>query len=152
MTWVGGNTTEATTTSLTAVDLITVSALSIAGAVPFVAQFSYRKTSGAAALVNSGGKVNTTIVIAPATGEISTGSTNQAESGYASLYGEGPITNYPRSAMSVAGAFTTQYATGLDSADMSIATITDLVSDGLVGNASITLGQDDLHVYTLTTS
>ena len=58
----GSNTTEATTTSTSVVDLFTVSSLTIAVSEPWNALFGWRRTTGASTTAYLGVKLNTTVV------------------------------------------------------------------------------------------
>ena len=150
----GGNTTEGSTTSTTAVDIVTVSGLSITAATPFIVTGLWRKTSGAAATADVGLKLNTTTVFATATWNTASGA-NQAENG-AFRYVVGPrIANYLRGGM-VASTNGIAAANNMDdrgfTADAPTATITDVIIVGLVSSALITLAIDEVHVYTLPTS
>ena len=101
----GGNTTEATTTSTSAVDLVSITSLSVATGSPIDARGLARKSGGAASNGGIGLKINATVVSeANATaghgGAVWTGSTNadRAEAGPSMLSGLSPrrITPLPR--------------------------------------------------------
>ena len=160
VTYAGGNTTEATTTSTTAVDLITVSALTIAAATPIHIVTVGRKTSGAAAGAGLGIKLNTTVVSEADTVAallILTGN-DQAETGGVCAVIPPRVTSYLRTGCAFYNLYTTasidsgtQPACG-DNNDAPTASITDFVIRGISGNALVTLGSDELNVYTLATS
>lgn len=161
----GGQTTEATTTSTSAVDLITAASLSITGSTPFEVHYNGRKSSGAANDTACGLKLNTTV-----TGEASTASnqrglvtttTDRAENGGVRIEIGPRITNYDAfglhryvvaigSTGAIAGNSTTPGLTG--SALFPTATITDVIIRGISDDALNTLGVDELHVYSRATS
>lgn len=156
MTWVGGNTTEVTTTSTTVVDLIAVSSLSIGASIPFLVILVFRTTAGAIADAFLGFKINTTVVMSAAVGGISNTGANQAESGQVIFNGRGTADPYLRvgGAIYGMGGGTTQIGLqiGPDNANFPTAPLTDIVSLGVVSNAAISLGSDEMHVYTQATS
>ena len=143
----GGNTTEATTTSTTAVDVLTASSLTVAVGQPAFSTFAFRKTTGAADEIRLGLKLNSTEVRIPFN---STGVNNEVESGIGRFWLHHGVTNYLR-----AGALTTQSDNGpsqvgaLSTADMPTVEVTSWVIRGRTDNALITLGIDELHVYNL---
>ena len=160
LTRAGSNTTEATTTSTTAVDLITVSSLSIPALSPIRIEYVGRKTSGAAAVVKCGLKINSTVVGEAVVGASARGysasATDQAESGFAFIEIGPRLTSYvcgshgmQKSAVTSSGA----YALGsvLDditgSAVFPTVAITDVVIRGISNSALVTLAVDELHVY-----
>lgn len=154
----GSNTTEATTTSTSAVDLITVGSLSITAAVPIMFVCSFRKTTGAAALVAAGLKLNSTVVseaILTVRSMFISDATDAASSGGLKAYLGPRVTNYLRAGTRMQGGNITNNGAepwDVQTADMPTATITSLIIRGIVANASVTLGADDLHVYSLATS
>lgn len=145
----GAGTTEASTTSPTQVDLITISGLNIAAATPFIVVCSYRKTAGAAATALIGLKLNATTVMS---GNTATSSTNQAESGALFLYVGPRVTNYLRGAVGMMDAGGAAWRTAAWDADAPVAAITAVVIRGSTTDAAITLGVDEVFVYTLATS
>jgi hypothetical protein len=160
VTRAGGNTTEATTTSATAVDLMSVSSLSITAATPFWLFAVARKSTGAANNASCGLKLNTTVVSEAANFRIwATDAANAAQNGAFTTYVGGRVTNYTIPGI---GHYKTSTAGGGDvtegpqivggTADYPTATITDVVVRGIVGNAATTLGVDETHVYTMATS
>jgi len=161
LTRVGGNTTEATTTSTSAVDLLSVSSLSIGVASPIMLMVSGRKTAGAADDVAMGLKLNSTIL-----GEASTntaaiwgGTTNdRIESGLVWIMIPPRSSAYPRAILGIRETYAAD-ATGVTGTvnvcrdnDIPTATITDVVIRGITDNSSNTLAADELHVYTLADS
>ena len=156
MTWIGSQTTEATTTSTTEVDLLSISALSIGANTPFSIRFMYRKSAGAAATASSGLKLNTTTVEAPGVGAIPTNAINEVESGFAVMHLHGTSSPYVRPGLIYSGIAGVGAPlggnAGLATANMPAAPITDLVSLGLVGNPLITLGHDEMQAHTLAVS
>lgn len=167
LTRAGGNTSEATTTSTSAVDLVTVSSLNIAVTSPVEGFVNMRKTP-ASFTVNIGLKVNTTVVSDPTTATTlsflgGTGSvTNQAEECHSRFWISPRSTNYlatwgkvNASYISSSGAQLTS-STSLTSASPTSAfpnaTITDVIIRGIASNASITLGVQDIGIYVLAVS
>ncbi len=160
VTRAGGNTTEATTTSTTAVDLLSVASLSIGATTPFLFVVNGRKTTGAAAAIALGLKLNTTVVGEAVVGNLvllDSSATNQAENGYSKIIIGSRVTNYLRSGT---GHFTV-YATAntnsgiavpINTADIPNATITDVVIRAISGSALVTAGADELQIYALATS
>lgn len=159
----GGQTTEATTTSTTAVDLLTASGLTIAAATPFKATGVMRKTAGAAAAVGTGWKLNTTVTGTAATGGARpwrSDATNEAQNGAWLLTIGARVTNYGRPVS--AGEFTLHSTAGGtilntettcgNNADVPTAEITDVIVQGISGDAAVTEGADEMHVYELATS
>ena len=157
VTRVGGQTTEATTTSTTVVDLLSASALTGAADLPTHIYAAYRKTTGAANDTKYGLKLNTTVTSSTdSSGLGATGGANAAQSGYV-LGILGPrITNYAHSALVLmSGTAATAVSAGggpVSAADMPVAAITDVVIRSNVSDALITSACDELHVYTLATS
>ena len=160
VTYAGGNTTEATTTSTTTVDILTVSSLSIEAATPFSFLGALRKTSGSADTVRGGIKLNTTVIIDSINLDNALfylSVVNEPQSGGFNCLIPPRVTNYIRGVtgtFSAAGATGTLYdgITSAMSATIPSVTITDVTVNGRVENALITLGVDDVHVYTLATS
>ena len=163
----GGDSTEATTTSTSAVDLLAASSLTIGATEPFLQMHNGRKTSGAANYTPCGYKMNST-TIGEATGSNVRGwyssGTNQAEDGGAWAIMGPRVTNYQAfsrglrsshiSGTNAAGingtaAHLSQMTTD---AVMPIATVTDFVIRGLTLNASNTLGADELQLYSYAAS
>lgn len=157
LTYVGGDTTEYTTSSTTSTTMATIVSLSIATGVPFEIHFSYRKSTGAAAEGAFGLALNGTIVHAASYSGSSSHTTaaNLAETGYAIIRVGPREANYLRSVMIQCvtdGMGTNTIQTLAESADMPTATITNLAIKGIVSSASITLGIKNVRVYTLATS
>lgn len=159
----GGDTTEATTTTTTASDLLAAASLTIAAAEHFLYQYDGRKTSGAASDVSCGLKLNTTTVFEAASNSAgwNTSTTDRAESGAANVFVGARVTNYvdglmfgPSLSHSTAQvhAYSQTFPAQDASAAFPTAEITDLTIRGLVGNASLTLGTDELHVYSMAAS
>lgn len=161
MTLLASDTTERTTAAGSAVDLVTLTGLSIAVTTPLLAVIHYHKTAGAAAAPLLGLKINaTTVYEASAGGHIAKFSaTDQVEDGVAQ------IIIGPRVALYVAGALTTYQTTNsggfggaqafgatAPSATIPVATITDFIIRGSSASASVTLGVQSVFLYALATS
>lgn len=147
VTRVGGNTTEATTTSTTAVDLLAASSLSL-GITPFMMCHQGRKTTGAAAAGSLGVKLNTTQVKSNAA-RFSTN--NQAEALFVSATW-GLITATYHQGIYVAANIQQTAGVIQMNADAPNATITSVVVTALTADALVTVGADALHVYTYAVS
>ena len=158
LTRAGGNTTEATTTSTSAVDLMTISSLNITASTAWSMVGSYRKTIGAAADAGLGLAINATVV-----SEVSVGSTrlsaslgggNAAQSGGFWVVWSGVQTDYNKGGMGLAQAANDVGVVGIVAltAAAPVATITQVVIRGASGNASVTLASDDVHVYSYAVS
>ena len=146
----GGNTTEATTTSTSDVDLLTASGLSIAAGSVIRANAALRKTTGAASYCTAGVKLNSTVVISP---QFWSGSNDEAMSGWWDLNAHVGVTNYLKSGGLKVGSTSdeTRDVRYMNS-DGPTATITSVTVRGKTGNAAITYGADELHVYSLAVS
>jgi hypothetical protein len=160
VTRAGGNTTEATTTSTSVVDLVTVSGLNITATTPFIVVANVRKSAGAAAAAAFGLKLNATTVI---DGDIASGSgvlpfttADAAQSGLVIFFVGSRVATYLRSAfgigMSNASVSGNVQGGGAATADMPTVAITDVIIRADSGSASVTVGVDEVHVYALPTS
>ena len=160
----GGNTTEATTTSGTAADLLTASSLTLQAAEHAFIIYNGRKTSGAGADGGCGLKLNSTIVgeatesengrgwVSDGTNEAQSGScficlgsrvTNYV-SGYVGLFSRGQGTQIAQSAMPLDGLTAT--------AAFPNAEITDVIIRINGGASGPTWGADELQVYSFASS
>ncbi len=156
----GGVTTEATTTSTSPVDLLTVSSLSIATGAHVLFGVPYRKTSGATARVGVGLKVNAVVTAEASTSTLGlgfTGSTDEAQERHSMVYLGPRVANYGGRCSTVLahGANSNDVAVGASAdvtAGIPLATITDVILRGITTSVSITLGADEFHVYSLAVS
>ncbi len=157
----GYNTTEATTTSTSAVDLLSITGLSITVSTPIKLFVSGRSTGGAAAAVGLGLKLNATVVgeaVAGGVGAIWLSRGDDAvQSGAAQIYIGPRVTNHLRSGAGTYNCFKTtsneaNHADIFNTADAPAATITAIIFRGISGNGSVTLGADEAFVYSLATS
>jgi len=152
----GSNTQEATMTSSTAADMVTVTGLSIPATAPVMIVTSFRKSANAFQPV-IGLKVNSTTVVEASAGGTAAGigafaSTNEAQDGI-SVITLGPRrTNYDHG---LAGYYATSGATGSSiltrpagflTAAIPIATITDIIIRG-DSDGTNTLGVHGVYVY-----
>jgi len=146
----GGQTSEATTTSTSEDDLLTSSSLTIAATQPFFAVAVVRKTSGAASRAELHLALNSTN--ANGTNVFST--TDQAEAQTAKWEYGARVTNYVghgyQFATDAAPNAVGKYA--INSVALPTAEVTAVKLRGRSINASVTYGQDELHVYSLVTS
>lgn len=157
----GGNTTEATTTSTTAVDLVDLSSLSIPAATPIWVKLVYRKTSGAAARGSFGMKLNATVLSEANSGTGAyTSSTDRAEDGMAWYELASRVANYTHilgygyhafitstQAHAVSSGFPIGDNRAMDNA-APIATVTNVIVRGESGSGSVTAGVDEVHAFT----
>ena len=143
----GSNTTEATTTSTSTTDLLSVSSLSIAVGAYLESVAVIRKSTGAASGVGVGLKLNATVVRNNFT---CSDSSDEVQEGLFNTKGIYGVASYLRSMVVEGRAQST--ANGLvreaNSADSPTATLTDVVLRGHTNNSSITMGADEMHVYT----
>lgn len=162
LTPVGSKTTEATMNSTSAADLLTVPiSPAITAEQPILIVGNARKTTGAAAGVGLGIKFNTTIANEAVVGSrsllVSNTGNNIAGNGSFLAYIGPRVTNYLRGGARISGWGGTAVATTFEAwyvqtADIPTAAITSIVIRGISGNASVTLGCDEVFVYTLATS
>lgn len=166
LTWVAGSTSETTTTSTSAADILTFSGLSIAAGTRIRIVGKYRKTNGAAAAFNIGLKVNATVVLEAGTGDQlgATNATNEAQTGVFEMEFEVGESNYQSNATwsyvtytSSAGAGVVSGGSGQAGASnlnalIPSATVTSIIIRGKVGSASITGAVKDIQIYTYGTS
>ena len=152
-TLAGSNTTEQTTTSTSAVDLVTISGLSIPATSPVMIIGNWRKSAGAAAAVGFGLKVNATVIGEASTSSaivVNTNSTNQAQNGGFVVYLMPRRTDYQGGAF---GYFnprkggTTTGNTPANDADIPTDTITSIAIRAISGSASVTAAVTDVAVY-----
>lgn len=148
----GQNNTEATSTSTSAGDRLSVSGLSIPTSSLVLITFRFRKTTGAATTAAFGLKINSTIVMEALTGTApNTSGANAAEVGLVVVLILPRATNYTTS--SAIGWYTVEAAANTAiaperTAAIPNATITDIAVRGISGDAAITHGVDELRVFT----
>ncbi len=154
----GGNTTEATTTSTSAVDFVSLTSLSLATNIPLLFQAVIRKTSGAADDGGFGLKINATVTgeaVAASTSALAYFSTsNRIEVGGFYLPLGTPVSGYALGAAMgtfavhpTAGAGTKGTIEAYRTADDPGVTRTSIILRAISGNASITIGADEVHLY-----
>jgi hypothetical protein len=160
---VDGDTTEATTTSTSTVDLLaTTGSFSVGALQQMFVVFSARKTSGAADNTGCGIKLNSSQLGAGTgnnAGWLST-TNNRAEDGNGAVWLPARLTNYLRGGSGTAGQNASsggspnaQVLVGVtNSGAAPTAAITAVVVNGVTDNASNTLGADEMHVYALAVS
>ena len=156
----GGNTSEATTTSTSASDLLSATSLTIAVAEPFLYTYVGRRTTGSAAVASSTLKLNSTAIYTVAsTNTWDTGATNLAMSGSCFLMIQARVANYLKGlgsggAQAVRSNNAHEHSksspgAGGQAADYPTDEITSVIVVGSVGNSAVTLGCDELQVYSL---
>ena len=157
LTLVGEQLTEGTTTSTSAVTLITSGTLSIVVATPILVVFSYRKDAGAAADFGMGLIVNATVVAEAVVNQKPDGSASaQAQDGLAAALIGPRNTNYRAASL---GIFQTHISAGGSvtggawvpaiTAPWPAATITSIGVRGISGDGAMTVAARDLSIYTL---
>ena len=154
---VGSNTTEATMTSATAADMVTISGLSIPATTPFMIMFNARKTTGVSFEPGIGLKINSTVVLEAVFGTgrlVNFNSTNEVQSGTVSLVVLPRYTNHDKT---ITGTSYLKGATGGNNqmvptssytAVIPIATITSIAIRGICDGTN-TMGIQGVFVYTL---
>ena len=160
----GGNTTEATTTSTSAVDLLSATSLTLDAISPYCLMFGARKTSGAADDGGVGFKENSTVILEAAGGSNilwRANATNEAQEGGIFEFVSARQTNYLNGNMyggSVTMATAGQArenrsgpATDYTASHVNAQT-TSFILRGIMDNASNTLAVDELHLYPFATS
>ena len=155
MLYEGGQTSEASTTSTSAVDLLTSGTLSIATGLPIMLFVAGRKDAGGAYKAAFGLKVNSTVISeAQITGDNSLmrfDGASGAESKYATATLGPRIANYERSTLGWVSGDTdgavSEGSAPSEDADMPTATVTAIAIRGIVENAALTLSGDELHIY-----
>lgn len=156
----GGQTTEATTTSTSATDLSTVSSITIDATQLFLCVYDGRKTTGAGAGAGCGLKQNSTSILPPTTATSSargwTASTaNNAENGQMHAFSNSKVANHlngkwtgvMRTNAGTGGASTQMVTRGDADANWLTAQMTTLIIQGISGDGAITLGVDEVHVF-----
>jgi len=158
----GGNTTEATTTSATAVDLLSVATLTIAALAHCNIIVSARKEAGSADNGALGLKINTTVVgealtthnkaiwVADASNDQRNGVSQFILGSRITNYNRGIIGDYMRSAGGANTGTGQVLGTQLDN-DFPTVEITDVVIRGIVAGG-LTLGADELGLFTYSRS
>ena len=148
----GGSVTEVTTTDTTDADRVTISGLSIAATQGLFIVVGFAKSSGAAATVELGLKLNTTVLGGDA--RAVTDATNEDQAGVCVFIVPARLAG---AAMGYSGGlqiFAADGTAGENSGTFSInerpnATITDVVIRGRTANGLVTLGIMGVHVYVL---
>jgi len=150
------NTAEQTTTSTSAVDLLTISGLLIPVTQSILIMVASRKSAGAAAGAAIGLKINSTITAEAAVGAVfnvvqNFGTQNEAQMGVSTIWILPRVTNYLKCAKAdyvYQGAANTSagQAALAGTADIPNATITSITFRGISGSASVTLGIKDVEI------
>ena len=162
-TFKGSQTTEATSTSAPAVDLLSATGLSITAAEPFRVMVACRKTAGAGGDATMGLKLNSTVVGEAVNNEYadttqtsvwSSGNANGVNSGLAYVGIPPRVANYLRAATGFFTSIDVTNSTRLSNelipaktADMPTATITSVIIRGDNADGANTMGADELHVH-----
>ena len=159
LNFAGSQTTEATISSTTAQDMITISSLSIPATTPFIICGNARKT-GTTDSSGIGLKLNATEVSIPVLSGSTLGlwsSATAAVDGSFFAYIGPRVTNYVRTGARMAGGGPGTQVSGDNSwdvatADLPAVTITSVIITGDMSGSTDTLGVDEVFVYTLATS
>ena len=153
LTRAGGNLVEATTTSTSVTALLMASSMSIAAATYVMFMAALRKTTGAAATANAGTRINATnagALIAWSSG------VNRVESGLMRSRFLSGVSNYLAAGHMLFGAAdgsgNIATAASFQGPNIPVATITDAGVTASVSDAAVTMGADELHVYTYSVS
>lgn len=147
VTEMGENTTEATTTSTTITNILTISTTSIAVNRPFWFACNLRKSAGAATSATVGLMLNATVV---RSGITWSDSANGANSGSIWGYVAAQTANYLRAGFLIVAGLGAPSASGavyLFDSDMPNAAITSIIIRGNVGDAAVTMGVDDCKAW-----
>ena len=145
----GGQTTEVTTSSTSTVDLLTA-VVSLAAAPPILGIANLRKTTGAVDDVKAGLKLNGVEVSSP---NPCTSTTNIARSGIIRWWLGGRVTDYLKAGQIIGEddqGFS--FTNGISSNDIPTATITAFIMRAKVDDSDITMGGDEMHVYSYVNS
>ena len=154
----GSSSAATSTTSTSAVDLVTISGLSIAAAAFIESQFNYRKTAAAATMVGFGLKVNSTVVVEATTTVNSSlaacTSTQEVQDGICSFSITPRRTNYQGGILSIITVHTTttarlmQVQTTLLANPIPTATITSMAIRAINDTASNAAEVTDWKIWT----
>ena len=159
VTRIAGDTGEATTTSTGDTDLLTIGSLSVPVTTPLHYILDCRKSTGYADDARAGLKINATKIGGRTLWE--TGANNEAQSGVAHGIMGSRVTNYfAGMSLGIGAAYKTDltrrqvsiYPNQNDSNAQPDATCTSWIVVGSVANSGITLGVDEVHLYTMAVS
>ena len=146
----GSQTTEASTTSTSAVDLLTISSLTIAAGTPIDGRAILRRTTGASTQAYVGLKLNTTEVRTPVAWGPAANNPDQGLLNFTMLYG---MTNYLFAwHIFVADPDQATYTDIGSGVNMPTAELTDIILRAKVGSGSITMYADEFHIWSRATS
>ena len=149
----GSQNTEATTTSTSEVDLVTVSSLTIQLTEVFMVIAAWRRTTGASTTAKFGLKLNSTTVISAAGNPLGhSNNINEAMSGTLLFYVPSRVTNYFGAGMGLSvgnSGMAPLKGVGFQAANAPNAEITDVIITAISGSGSVTLGVDEVRVYVL---
>jgi len=145
----GGNTTEATSTATSTVDVLTSSTTSVAVGEYLHAMATTRKTTGASTSAFNGCKFNSTTT---RTAFSFHSNDNTEREGTWQVFTIVGTAGYLRSGQVISYAEEIQDMVRNFNGDMPTATITSVTVTGGVNNSSATFGADNLHVYSLAVS
>lgn len=154
----GEELTEGSSTSISAVDLVTITGLTIPVTQPLWIMGNWRKTAGATGVVSFGLKVNATVVAERATnsrGLASSTNTDQAENGSFVIYLGPRIANYLRPGARFTGASADSLADDawqMQTADVPLVEITDIIIRGDGADVLQTYAVSNVRIYGLPTT
>ena len=156
----GADTTEGTTTSTSAADLLAIGSLTIPAATMFSISYEGRSTAGDTQRGTTGLKVNSAVIHTPTNGGGSWfgNEINEINVGASFFHVMPRVTNYVRGYVGTFQSYSGSgvYRGGLHGGAMNTALVIEVVNDivitGMNGSTSITTGADELHVYSWATS
>ena len=156
----GADTTEGTTTSTSAADLLAIGSLTIPAATMFSISYEGRSTAGDTQRGTTGLKVNSAVIHTPTNGGGSWfgNEINEINVGASFFHVMPRVTNYVRGYVGTFQSYSGSgvYIGGLHGGAMNNALVIEVVNDivitGMNGSTSITTGADELHVYSWATS
>ena len=147
----GGQQSEATSTSTSTVDLLTASSLTIPAVSPIYASGNVRKSAGTTSQPFFGLKINSTVTAAAS---LVMGTVNEAVDCQFRLQLPARLTNYEQGGNTTipgsgASGAVTRGLMEQVTANAPTVEVTDIIIRGKTGNASTTIGADELNIYEL---
>jgi len=157
----GGNTSEDTSNSTSAEDVLSSSAVSIVAGEPFDVRFGFKKTQGSGGAVGVGLKLNSTSPCNAATNDSRrprSGTPSGNYNGYVIWHCAGRNGDYRNM---ITGMYASHNSTGGNDENglctatddrLHDGTITTITIPGISPNSNVTVGVDDFHIYSMATS
>jgi len=152
----GQNNTEATSTSTSAGDRLSVTGLNIPATTPVLISFNYRKSAGHATGCAFGLKVNATVVseaaidLFPNNPPPNTATPDAASDGQCLIYIGPRVTNFVSGAIGLwaTGSLVPVLFNATGTNAFPLAIVTDIIIRGISGNVLSTHAVDELRVFT----